>query len=72
MAPDEAHLGIEGRPVLAIAGDAGSLEVWKKKAAALGDMRVVPVRSIPLDRRHRSKVDYPALRRSLTAAGEAR
>jgi olefin beta-lactone synthetase len=67
-----ALVGIEGRAVLAIAGDTGSLDVWKQKAAALGDIRVVPVRSIPLDRRHRSKVDYPALRRSLGAAGEAR
>jgi acyl-CoA synthetase (AMP-forming)/AMP-acid ligase II len=60
-----ALVGIDGCTVLAVEGDTGSLDAWRRKAAAIGDMRVVAVRAIPLDRRHRSKVDYPALRRSL-------
>jgi acyl-CoA synthetase (AMP-forming)/AMP-acid ligase II len=63
-----ALVGIDGRAVLAVEGDADAIDAWKRKAAAIGDIRVVPVRAIPLDRRHRSKVDYPALRGSLTAA----
>lgn len=50
-------------PTLAIAGDAARRPVWAACAAAFGDLRVVPVAAIPLDRRHRSKVDYAALRR---------
>ena len=54
-----ANLG--GNAVLAIEGDSGKLGVWQDKAGALGiaNVRVVP--AIPLDKRHRSKVDYVAL-----------
>jgi hypothetical protein len=66
-----ALVGVDGRAILAVEGDVGSLDVWRKKAAAIADIGVVAVHSIPLDRRHRSKVDYPALRNSLRAAGAA-
>jgi len=48
-------------PTLAIAGDARGIGEWRERAQALGDVRIVAVDAIPLDRRHRSKVDYDAL-----------
>ncbi|WP_159587356.1 AMP-binding protein [Chelativorans xinjiangense] len=60
-----ALVSIEERPVLAVEGDGALLEVWQEKACTMGDIRVVPVPAIPLDRRHRSKVDYPALKAAL-------
>jgi olefin beta-lactone synthetase len=50
-------------PVLAIAGDAGKRALWSAKAEALGGLRILSVNAIPLDRRHRSKIDYAALKR---------
>lgn len=47
--------------VLAIEGDASNQDDWNRKAAAFGISHVKPVSQIPLDRRHRSKVDYNAL-----------
>ena len=53
-------------PLLAIEGDGTHMEEWKRLAKGLGDLSVTHVASIPLDRRHRSKIDYAALAR-LTA-----
>lgn len=50
-------------PMLAISGDATRRALWAARAAELGDLRIVAVAAIPLDRRHRSKVDYAALKR---------
>jgi olefin beta-lactone synthetase len=63
-----ALTSVDGAPVLAISGDAGSLPLWRKNAASLGDIRVVALPAIPLDKRHGSKVDYPALRAALRRA----
>lgn len=52
---------LDGRACLAIEGDAAHLPAWQSAAAALGVAAVVPVKQIPLDRRHRSKVDYARL-----------
>jgi acyl-CoA synthetase (AMP-forming)/AMP-acid ligase II len=60
-----ALVAIDGRPVLAIAGDGGSRDLWQREADRIGALRVVAVKSIPLDRRHRSKIDYAALRKLL-------
>lgn len=64
-----AALGWQGRRTLAIGGTPphGRLEAMKTAALRLGieDIRVLP--SIPLDRRHNAKVDYPALRDLLGA-----
>ena len=38
---------------------------WRKRAAALKIDRIVRVKAIPMDRRHRSKVDLTALRRAI-------
>lgn len=53
-----------GRLILAVEGDTAHLTDWQTSARALGLDEVRAV-TIPLDRRHRSKVDYPALRRLL-------
>ncbi|MCX7644638.1 MAG: AMP-binding protein [Rhodobacteraceae bacterium] len=53
-----------GRAILAIEGDPAHLADWQARGTALG-LDAVRLMTIPLDRRHRSKVDYPALRRRL-------
>lgn len=65
-----ALAAIRGKPYLAIEGDAAHLEHWQKAASELGDVRVCPLQRIPLDRRHRSKVDYPALTADLERRGD--
>ncbi|WP_099827916.1 AMP-binding protein [Oceaniglobus indicus] len=56
---------VDGKAVLAIEGVATSTAGWTDRAAALGIDRVAPVARIPMDRRHRSKVDHGALARLL-------
>ncbi|MEM9320761.1 MAG: AMP-binding protein [Pseudomonadota bacterium] len=51
----------KGKPVLAIEGDPGALLAWRDAAAALGVAEIMHLAAIPMDRRHRSKVDYTAL-----------
>ncbi len=57
-----ALVGHDGAPVLAVEGVEAHLADWQAKAGALGIPDVRPVPEIPLDRRHRSKVDYPRLK----------
>ncbi|MBT0955923.1 AMP-binding protein [Alphaproteobacteria bacterium KMM 3653] len=65
----EAALGTaNGTPTLAIKGDRSHLPEWKAKAAAMGVIRLQPVRALPYDRRHGSKIDAAALRKLLEAA----
>jgi hypothetical protein len=45
--------------------DAPARSAIERDAAALGIQRVVHLASLPLDRRHRAKIDYPALREAL-------
>ena len=52
---------LDGKACLAIEGDTAHLAHWQAAAAALGVTTVVALKSIPLDRRHRSKVDYARL-----------
>lgn len=66
-----ALVDVSGRAVLAVEGEARHISVWKKEAAALGDIDVRPVRKIPLDNRHRSKVDYVTLTKQLTGGPKA-
>lgn len=56
-----ALVAIDGKPLLAIEGDASASTQWQRQADGFGGLQVVAVKTIPLDRRHRSKVDYPAL-----------
>ncbi|POR53333.1 AMP-binding protein [Bosea psychrotolerans] len=60
-----ALVEIGGRAQLAVEGDQDKMPVWTRAAAQIGDVRVVGMDEIPLDRRHRSKVDYVALRAKL-------
>ena len=54
-----------GGPVLAVEGDGDTAE-WERRAGqAFPGLRVVRVRSTPMDRRHRSKVDYRRLKTML-------
>jgi acyl-CoA synthetase (AMP-forming)/AMP-acid ligase II len=49
-------------PTLFLEGDAGKAAIWSERAGAFPGLAVRPLKAIPLDRRHRSKVDYGALR----------
>jgi olefin beta-lactone synthetase len=51
-------------PVLAIEGDAAHAPTWRREAERIGGLRVLEM-PIPLDRRHRSKVDYVRLGRQV-------
>ncbi len=50
-------------PVLAIVGERSNRPVWAREAEALGGLKTIVLDAIPLDRRHRSKVDYTVLKR---------
>ncbi len=62
-----ALVGLLGRAVLAVEGDCANLDTWQERSRAFGDLTVIAVSAIPLDRRHRSKVDYATLPRQLQA-----
>jgi acyl-CoA synthetase (AMP-forming)/AMP-acid ligase II len=64
LVPDAALLALEGEE--AEAGD------WDARASALGLAGVVRLDAIPLDRRHRSKVDYTELRRLVSSRAKHR
>ncbi len=60
-----ALVEIGGRAQLAVEGDQDKMPSWTQAAALIGDICVVGMDEIPLDKRHRSKVDYVALRAKL-------
>jgi olefin beta-lactone synthetase len=51
------------RALLFVAGDEGQLPQWRRAAATIGGIEIVPVARIPMDRRHRSKPDLNVLMR---------
>lgn len=64
-----AALDREGRRTLAVEGNEG-MSGWSEMLAtaqAMGMDQVIALASIPLDRRHNAKIDYPALRSLLAA-----
>lgn len=63
-----ALASLDGEPVLALAGNREFLADWRSRAEALGVRRTRHLERIPLDRRHRSKVDYTELQRQLGSA----
>jgi acyl-CoA synthetase (AMP-forming)/AMP-acid ligase II len=52
-------------PVLVVEGEANQIETWRARSAAFGIEDVRRISAIPLDKRHRSKVDRNALRKLL-------
>jgi acyl-coenzyme A synthetase/AMP-(fatty) acid ligase len=57
-----ALVGMAGKPILAVAGDRGFEAMWRVKLAdQFPDIELCFLKKIPLDRRHNSKIDYPAL-----------
>jgi olefin beta-lactone synthetase len=63
-----ALVDLDGRACLAIESHGNYQPACQSEADKLGDIRVIPVKTIPLDRRHRSKIDYQSLRRILRTA----
>lgn len=63
-----ALTGQKGRAVLAIEGDRSCQAEWHARAGGLENIEVVWIDTIPLDRRHGSKVDYTALFQKLSIA----
>lgn len=61
-----ALLAGDGRARLALQGDGLSLGQMQERANALGDIEVVIVEAVPMDKRHNSKADYAALRKLLS------
>ena len=61
-----ALIPLDGHAVLAVEGDHAFTAIWQTHADQLGDIRVVAVDSIPLDRRHASKIDYVGLKKMIS------
>lgn len=61
-----ALLADEGRPRLALAGDGLNATDLSARANVLGDIAVVLVKEVPMDKRHNSKADYARLRKMLS------
>jgi acyl-coenzyme A synthetase/AMP-(fatty) acid ligase len=60
-----ALLAGEGKARLALSGDGLDVSALQARAKKLGDIDVVELRAIPMDRRHNSKADYARLRKLL-------
>lgn len=58
-----ALIDVDAIPCLVIQGDARFKPIWDNLAADLGIGHVLHIPRMPLDKRHASKVDLPALRR---------
>jgi hypothetical protein len=61
-----ALLAGPGRAKLALSGDTLDIASLQARAAKLGDIEVVALKSVPMDKRHNSKADYAKLRRMLS------
>ena len=60
-----AFMDHKGKPQIVISGDSTQLGNWQKRAANMGIGDVQHVTSIPMDKRHGSKVDRKALLQQL-------
>lgn len=54
---NSALMSLNERPVLCVEGDADKLPNWNRLAQEFGVAKVTHVKKIPLDKRHRSKID---------------
>jgi acyl-coenzyme A synthetase/AMP-(fatty) acid ligase len=61
-----ALLAGPGRAKLALSGNGLDVASLQARAAKLGDIEVISLKSVPMDKRHNSKADYAKLRRMLT------
>ena len=61
-----ALIAIKGDVTLVIEGDPQQIEAWRIKAAKLNILSIRHVPSIPMDKRHASKIDQSALQRAIT------
>lgn len=60
-----ALLAGEGRAKLAVAGDEIDAAALQARASKLGDIAVVVLKAVPMDKRHNSKADYARLKKML-------
>jgi acyl-coenzyme A synthetase/AMP-(fatty) acid ligase len=60
-----ALLAGEGRAKLAVSGEGLDLANLQSRASAIGEIEVVIVGAVPMDKRHNSKADYARLRKML-------
>ncbi len=56
-ATNSALMNLNGSPVLCIEGDVDQLSNWTSLAQEFGVAKVIHVKKVPMDKRHRSKVD---------------
>ncbi|WP_170403582.1 AMP-binding protein [Ruegeria arenilitoris] len=54
---NSALMSLNGSPVLCVEGDADNLSNWNRLAQEFGVAKVTHVKKIPMDKRHRSKID---------------
>lgn len=54
---------VKDQALIAIEGDQSHIDVWREQAASLGIDTVRRIEAMPLDKRHRSKIDMIALTR---------
>jgi len=48
-------------PTLALTGKEPQDGMWKTLASQFGGLKIVKLTALPMDKRHRSKIDYTAL-----------
>jgi acyl-coenzyme A synthetase/AMP-(fatty) acid ligase len=60
-----ALLAGEGRAKLAVSGESLDVAALQARAGRLGNIEVVELKAIPMDKRHNSKADYARLRKML-------
>ncbi len=61
-----ALMGRDGAPVLVIEGDSRSIADWERAARDFGVARIETIADMPMDLRHRSKIDRARLRDRLS------
>src|SRR5690606_8228821 len=60
-----ALLADDGRARLALSGNGLDIPALRARAAKLGDIEVVQLKAVPMDKRHNSKADYAKLKKLL-------
>ena len=67
-----ALIDINGKGILVLEGDASHFSLWQRQAETMDGitdgLTLRHISAIPLDKRHRSKIDYVSLRKMLNAS----